>query len=164
MVASSLTKLDERLTGYSQAVYEPCGFCGRTGTCKIALEKPSRALVPSSDCPQFYKFSLEAAAASTDSGPSTNRPVGCILCQEREGLKKRGVALRHVHWSYNLPWHLASEHEGRQVPVEFQKSIQVTTEELGRFGLEEKQGNAKRKAGKEPKSTKSKKARMPGQK
>ncbi|RDX54398.1 hypothetical protein OH76DRAFT_1331579, partial [Lentinus brumalis] len=58
----------------------PCGFCGRSGTCSVGLLKKARTHQPTSSCPDFYKFSLRAAEKSTDSGPSTNRPIVCVLC------------------------------------------------------------------------------------
>ncbi|KLO05767.1 hypothetical protein SCHPADRAFT_791853, partial [Schizopora paradoxa] len=61
----------------------PCGHCGRSDSaCKSLLRKEGRKKTwsPFLDCPNFYKYSLGAAAKSTSSGPSTNRLIFCDLC------------------------------------------------------------------------------------
>lgn len=108
---------------------------------------------------------MAAAATSTATGPSTNRPLSCVLCQETEGTKKRGVALRHVHWSYNMPFHIETEHANKLIPESFKKEYTVTEEELGNLGISVKkqppkaQEKKKRKAAEEAGTSVAKKSR-----
>ncbi|KAF8149687.1 hypothetical protein K438DRAFT_1866406, partial [Mycena galopus ATCC 62051] len=75
-IAASLNGIQEKLK--HPIGDEPCGFCGRSGTCNIDLAKTNKSFVPESSCPLFRKFSLQAAEKTTSSGPSTNRPLCCV--------------------------------------------------------------------------------------
>lgn len=112
------------------------------------MEKPNRTVVPASECPQFYKLSITAAATSTASGPSTNRPISCLLCQAADPAK-RGAELRHVHWSYNIAQHIAIAHPNKTVSDEFKRSYEVTQEEKERLGFK---GGSEKSVGSKSKS------------
>lgn len=84
-------------------------------------------------CFQLYKFAFKSAATSTDSGPSTNRPIVCYLCQAQDG--KTRYDGKHVFWSYNMAVHLTKEHTGKAVATEFKQMLVVTAEEWERLGL-----------------------------
>ena len=117
---------------------EPCGYCGRSGTCSIGLIKPARALVPVSDCPYFQKFSLVAAGKSTTSGPSTNRPLRCDICHERQVANRHKYSDEHVFWSYNMEAHIEKKHPGVIISDTFQTSYLVTAEEMKNLQIEVK--------------------------
>ncbi|KAJ7818283.1 hypothetical protein B0H13DRAFT_1462321, partial [Mycena leptocephala] len=92
-----------------QLTDNPCGFCGRSGTCNLDLAKTTRSYIPESNCPYFRKFSLASAEKTTTSGPSTNRPLRCEICHGSQ--PERTQIRRHEHvWSYNLPAHIESSH------------------------------------------------------
>jgi hypothetical protein len=79
----------------------PCGFCGRSGTCKTTLLKKKTSNSIKSDCPFFDKFSYKPAEKPTKGGPCTNRP---ILCQYP------GCSGRVSIWSYNMRDHILASH------------------------------------------------------
>ncbi|KAG8735376.1 hypothetical protein FRC10_010673 [Ceratobasidium sp. 414] len=82
--------------------HAPCGFCGRSGTCKttLAVKKTSTSL-KLSDCPFYDKFSYKPAAKTTIGGPCTNRPILCEwpVCAGRDPI-----------WSYNMLDHVLAIH------------------------------------------------------
>jgi len=121
----------------------PCGFCGHSGTCTTGIAKRNGTDTPSSNCPNFYKFSFKSAAISTASGPSTNRPIACLPCKIRDG----ALGLykdEYIFWSYNMPTHLVKEHPGVAVTEAFHDSYAVSADERERLGFSNSQ---KRKRG-----------------
>lgn len=120
----------------------PCGSCGRSGTCTINIVKKNGTETPQSNCPNFYKFSMKTAAKSTKSGPSTNRPVICYLCQERDGNTKS--LPEYIFWSYNLLQHFNDAHPDKVVRDRFLEEIRISTEECMKLGITSAQ---KRKRG-----------------
>lgn len=111
-----------------------CGSCGRSGTCTIGIIKKNGTEAPHSNCPNYYKFSMKTAAKSTKTGPSTNRPVICYLCQEHDGNTKS--LPEYIFWSYNLAQHLEKDHHGKTFRDSFLKEILVTKEERARLSIE----------------------------
>ncbi|KAJ7440978.1 hypothetical protein FB451DRAFT_1058496, partial [Mycena latifolia] len=93
--------------------------------------------IPESACPFFRKFSLQAAEKTTPSGPSTNRPIRCILCHTSQPQPGRHPIRRreHVFWLYNLPAHIKLAHPNAMVPAEFSRSYMITEDELVHFKL-----------------------------
>ncbi|EIN04488.1 hypothetical protein PUNSTDRAFT_37529, partial [Punctularia strigosozonata HHB-11173 SS5] len=77
---------------------DPCGFCGREGTCETTLAPSSRnpsgtrtaAAGPSktrtktysvcSTCPHAHEFKYGNARKSTSNTPCSNVPIECTLC------------------------------------------------------------------------------------
>ncbi|TFY75125.1 hypothetical protein EWM64_g8887, partial [Hericium alpestre] len=106
-----------------------CGFCGRTGTCTLTLTKPSKTIIPNSDCPYFIKFSLLAAEKTTTSGLATNCPLQCDICLSQE-LQGRYRLAKHVYWSYNLPAHVETKHPSASIPEGFEESYMVSRDEM----------------------------------
>ncbi|KIJ30600.1 hypothetical protein M422DRAFT_53688 [Sphaerobolus stellatus SS14] len=135
----------------------PCGYCGREG-CHIGLKKTQKTHVPESfgqkKCDHFVKFSLSPATTSSLKNPSTNRPIICELCQDREFSNRYA----YVFWTYNMPQHLDEAHAGETVPAEFAAKFTVTIEELQHLKLvkeNHKGGGTKR--GREEELTKGRK-------
>ena len=88
---------------------QPCGFCGRSGTCSSSITKTSkRAQGPTSTCPYFYKFSLKSAQKGSSTYPSTNVPLECPQCVT-------GTFI----WKYNMKEHWAQAHPTDSIPSEF---------------------------------------------
>ncbi|KAG8701486.1 hypothetical protein FRC09_005338 [Ceratobasidium sp. 395] len=80
----------------------PCGFCGRTATCKTTMGRGRSVNTIISDCPFADKFSYKPAQKSTRTSPCTNRPILC----EYAGCPK----FTYV-WSYNMRQHIRARHE-----------------------------------------------------
>ena len=85
----------------TEGLFGVCGYCGLNG-CSITLNKGKgrgkhSTKVPYSNCKYYVKFSLKASEKSTQSGPCTNRPIVCPVCDV-------------VHWSYNLEAHMVTKH------------------------------------------------------
>lgn len=88
---------------------QPCGFCGRSGTCSSSITKTSKRVQgPTSTCPYFYKFSLKSAHKGSSTYPSTNVPLECPQC----------VAGTFV-WKYNMKEHWTQAHPSENMPQEF---------------------------------------------
>ncbi|KAG8695139.1 hypothetical protein FRC08_008010 [Ceratobasidium sp. 394] len=81
--------------------YAPCGFCGRSWTCKTTLATKRDVVSIISDCPYFDKFSYKSAQNVTATNPCTNRP---IRCESPECSKKDPV------WSYDMQDHIRAVH------------------------------------------------------
>ncbi|KAJ7848204.1 hypothetical protein B0H13DRAFT_2361998 [Mycena leptocephala] len=116
----------------------PCGFCGRSGTCNLDLAKTTRSYIPESNCPYFRKFSLASAEKTTTSGPSTNRPLRCEICHGSQPERTQIRRHEHVFWSYNLPAHIESSHPDTDISADFAASFAVTDEELINLKLKTK--------------------------
>ena len=129
----------------SQIGVNPCGFCGRSGTCTIGLKKTARAVTPVSDCPYFVKFSLKPAGKTKKSGPSTNRPIICVICKARSPKSRNAVDEKHVYWSYNIPAHIEATHNAEELSREFTNEYAITEEELANLHLQTNTSNRKRK-------------------
>jgi hypothetical protein len=91
-----------------------CGYCGTLCGNGVSLVVSSgygksATLGPASGCPYFRPFSLKAAAKSSKSTPTTNRPVPCTLCNK-------------TLWSYNIPIHYKQLHATEVLPEEFDLS------------------------------------------
>ncbi|KAF8869198.1 hypothetical protein CPB84DRAFT_1694674 [Gymnopilus junonius] len=93
----------------------PCGYCGRSNTCDISIGRKRGVDSPKSHCLNYCKFSLKAAAFTTDSSPSTNHPIACQLCKKKDG---RSQDVKSIVWSYNLPQNIQKEHPNaaRELP------------------------------------------------
>ncbi|QRV86510.1 hypothetical protein RhiJN_14528 [Ceratobasidium sp. AG-Ba] len=101
----------------------PCGYCRKT-------------LVPDSSCPYRHKFTLRSAGNSTDTNPSTNRPLECHICKQ-QAVQNRQIDNDHVFWSYNMPEHIRTAHPTAAVSLEsdFAKSFAISIDERQRLGL-----------------------------
>jgi len=92
-----------------------CGFCGRNGTCTIALKvATTKKLLPQSNCPLFVAFKLASASKfntskSWTANHCTNYPVVCPGCTQ-DGKEDK------VYWKYNLPKHYSLHHASLSVP------------------------------------------------
>ncbi|KAH9928181.1 uncharacterized protein B0H18DRAFT_931426 [Fomitopsis serialis] len=132
----------------------PCGFCGRTGTCKIGLRKTRNALRAESDCRLFSQFNIASAAVSTKSGPSTNRPVICKICEaNRPPQRGNNIDDDIVFWSYNMQEHLAAKHPDAPISAKDDISDSVSRNERIYCGLEKGKPDAKEKGDSEAKET-----------
>ncbi|KAG8697056.1 hypothetical protein FRC08_006762 [Ceratobasidium sp. 394] len=80
----------------------PCGFCGRSGTCRttLAVTKKSTSL-KWSNCPHYDRFSYKLAETTTPTSPCTNRPILCTSpqCKDMDPI-----------WSYNMRDHILASH------------------------------------------------------
>ncbi|KAG9089573.1 hypothetical protein FRC06_001483, partial [Ceratobasidium sp. 370] len=100
ILASRLGYRDPLLNASVQNM--PCGFCGRSGTCKttLAVTKKSTSLKWSS-CPHYDKFPYKPTETTTLTSPCTNRPILCTSpeCKDRDPI-----------WSYNMRDHVLAAH------------------------------------------------------
>ncbi|KAJ7022323.1 hypothetical protein C8F04DRAFT_971636 [Mycena alexandri] len=92
----------------------PCGFCGRSGTCSINLQKTTTTYQPMSECPNARSFSIAAALKGSKSTPCTNAPVLCTLCPQNPKQKERPAV-----WRYNMLGHIRISHSNHAPPSNF---------------------------------------------
>ncbi|KAG1776829.1 hypothetical protein EV702DRAFT_1227616 [Suillus placidus] len=103
----------------------PCGFCGRSGQPKCALEVKVTANGPLSwemKCMYKHIFRYAFADAGSTNKPSCNVPVNCDLCHPAL-VPKLGRSKRRAHdgyvggiWCYNMVEHVLTEYEEYAVP------------------------------------------------
>ncbi|THH06902.1 hypothetical protein EW146_g9475, partial [Bondarzewia mesenterica] len=121
----------------------PCGFCGRStdnGRCTILLKKSNRTFTVISTCSTAHTFLYGPACKFSQSTPSTNIPIVCVLCHP-----KPGSAAQPAVWKYNMLQHLRDHHPGHipsdsgpgllQVPADFIQRITITLEEERKIGI-----------------------------
>lgn len=83
-----------------------CGFCGRDDSrCYSYIDRGSskHRVVPSSNCPYFYKFQVSAIINPRCKGPvCTNIPVLCPGCRDITYVWKYGMQEHWVHCHQDL--------------------------------------------------------------
>lgn len=103
----------------------PCGFCGRSGTCKTRLKKTKNAFRIESDCVYKSAFNIASAETPTQTGPSTNRPVVCKLCEVARPPQRNTsgeIDIDIVFWTYNMHCHVEEKHDGVELSEDFADS------------------------------------------
>ncbi|KAJ6609018.1 hypothetical protein B0H10DRAFT_1769221, partial [Mycena sp. CBHHK59/15] len=115
----------------------PCGYCGRSGTCSITLQKTATTHQPASDCASARSFSIAAALKGSKSTPCTNAPVLCMLCPQDPKQKDRPAV-----WRYNMLQHIHTSHTNHAPPSnippdEVTKITLITREEQVEVGVPE---------------------------
>ncbi|KAJ7724821.1 hypothetical protein DFH07DRAFT_758857 [Mycena maculata] len=115
----------------------PCGYCGRSGTCTITLQKSTTTYQPASDCPSARSFTVSAALKGSKTTPCTNAPVLCLLCPQDPKQKERPAV-----WRYNMLQHICTSHANlapplNTPPLDVVKLTLITREEQIALGVPE---------------------------
>ncbi|KDQ49390.1 hypothetical protein JAAARDRAFT_51764 [Jaapia argillacea MUCL 33604] len=84
-----------------------------------------------------------SAAKTTVSGPSTNCPILCILCHNRQPECSATTKDASVHWSYNLPSHITEKHPNSEIPEDFEALYSIGANELIHLHLQKKVAKGK---------------------
>ncbi|GJE90927.1 hypothetical protein PsYK624_070740 [Phanerochaete sordida] len=119
-----------------------CGFCGRSGTCRLIL--PDEALQAPPDaqdvelvfsCERARMTSHDQARTYSRESPSTNVPVACAICLDAHDAVVDGA----VHWKFGIFHHIRTAHPEhwdanaqrvKNIPETFVPFISVTAREL----------------------------------
>ncbi|KAF9784546.1 hypothetical protein BJ322DRAFT_1195332 [Thelephora terrestris] len=101
---------------------EPCGFCGAEG-CATKLDRTRNNHVKIiSDCRYaFTSFNYEQVKNSTKSSPCMNVPISCPFCLPLQD--------DHFIWKYNAVVHMATQHPGEKIPLDFLSQIHISLKE-----------------------------------
>ncbi|THH26610.1 hypothetical protein EUX98_g7582 [Antrodiella citrinella] len=114
---------------------EPCGFCGRDGSCVTYFTQNGSKTSIESSCRYHHdNMSYSAAEKSTKNSPSTNVPILCPLCASADP-----PVGPHTSWKYNMPFHILKEHGVDQVTPELVVRMFISREEEERIGIEEEE-------------------------
>ncbi|EIN12608.1 hypothetical protein PUNSTDRAFT_130865 [Punctularia strigosozonata HHB-11173 SS5] len=102
--------IGERLQGRARFP-NSCRFCGRSGTCTLALMKLAGEVSDltagkvETNCPRAHTFSIAWAKKASKSKPSTNVPIACPFCPANPVTKQWPA-----FWKYNMYSHIRNEH------------------------------------------------------
>ncbi|KAF8135316.1 hypothetical protein K438DRAFT_1640163 [Mycena galopus ATCC 62051] len=118
---------------------DPCGFCGLDG-CFTQLEidskKKKNPIVIKSSCRYHYSgMNYKSAKTASNSAPSTNVPIQCLLCPPSEISRDQPTI-----WKYNAISHIVCEHAiwDNKMPTikpEFMAEIYIRKAEEAAMGI-----------------------------